>query len=161
MIERGLIITGSDAELLSNALSEVKTNPMKNPRLNQMMLRHSMRSFRPSGASGVPRMMDRKKKEVTRILAPYVSAWCQARLSTGAKALNAARPDRCRFVPADVNLYFLFVEEEKASFQTIFYRMCLKQGSWYVVSDTSDTSDTSLTSGGKCKVIRRCCNYIW
>jgi hypothetical protein len=34
MIERGLIITGSDAELLSNALSEVKTNPMKNPRLN-------------------------------------------------------------------------------------------------------------------------------
>jgi hypothetical protein len=34
MIEKGLIITGSDAELLSRALSEVKTKPMKNPRLN-------------------------------------------------------------------------------------------------------------------------------
>jgi hypothetical protein len=34
MIERGLIITGSDAELLSNALAEAKQNSMKNPRLN-------------------------------------------------------------------------------------------------------------------------------
>jgi len=34
MIEKGLIITGSDAELLSFALSEVKQKPMKNPRLN-------------------------------------------------------------------------------------------------------------------------------
>jgi hypothetical protein len=59
---------------------------------------------------------EHEKKSFTRILAPYVSAWCSARLSTGAKALNVARPDRCRFVPADVNLFFLFVEEEKASF---------------------------------------------
>ena len=34
MIEKGLIITGSDAELFNRALSEVKTNPIKNQRLN-------------------------------------------------------------------------------------------------------------------------------
>ena len=129
MIESGLIITGSDAELLSNALSEVKTNPMKNPRLNQMMLRHSMRSFRASGASEIPRMMVRKKRAVNRILAPYVSVWCQVRLSTGAKALNVARPDRCRFVPVGVNLCISIRRGGKSQFLTIFYRMCLKQGS--------------------------------
>ena len=35
-----------------------------------MMPRHLMRSFRVSGASEMPQMMDRKKKEVTHILAP-------------------------------------------------------------------------------------------
>jgi len=37
----------------------------------------------------VPRVIYRKKKEVTHILAPYVSAWCEARLSIGvARQLN-------------------------------------------------------------------------
>ena len=34
MIESGLIITGSDAELLDSALQKLKQNSMKNPRLN-------------------------------------------------------------------------------------------------------------------------------
>jgi hypothetical protein len=34
MIEKGLIITGSDAELLDSALQKQKQKPMKNPRLN-------------------------------------------------------------------------------------------------------------------------------
>jgi len=34
MIEKGLTITGSDAELLSRTLSEEKRKPIKNPRLN-------------------------------------------------------------------------------------------------------------------------------
>jgi hypothetical protein len=29
-------------------------------------------------ASGVPQMMDKERKDGTRILVPYVSAWCEA-----------------------------------------------------------------------------------
>ena len=76
MIEKGLILTGSDADLLSRALSEVKTKVYEESEAqldDAEALDALVSCFR---ASGVPRMTDRKKKDVTRILAPYVSAWC-------------------------------------------------------------------------------------
>ena len=34
MIEKGVVLTGSDAELLSRALAEVKTKSKRSPRLD-------------------------------------------------------------------------------------------------------------------------------
>jgi hypothetical protein len=82
MIERGLTITGSDAELLSNALSELKTKAYEESDAQLDDTKHLVHSFR---VTGVPRVMD--MKNVTRILAPYVSAWYSARLSIGAKVI--------------------------------------------------------------------------
>jgi hypothetical protein len=56
-------------ELLSNALSEVKTKAHEESDAQLEILRRSMRSFH---ASEVSRMKDEKKKDVTRVLAPYV-----------------------------------------------------------------------------------------
>jgi hypothetical protein len=67
------ILTGSDAELLSRTLSEVKTKVYEEPETSSEDVQALDGSFRVSGR---PRMMDRRKKNVRRILAPNVSALC-------------------------------------------------------------------------------------
>jgi hypothetical protein len=74
MIEKGLIITGSDAELFNRALSEVKKKAYKESeaQLDDVQALDALvscfRSFRNASNDG--------RKNVTRILSPYVSAWC-------------------------------------------------------------------------------------
>jgi len=74
MIERGLIITGSDADLLDRALTEIKNKAYKeseaqldDPQALDALV-SCFRSFRNASNDG--------QKNVTRILAPYVSALC-------------------------------------------------------------------------------------
>jgi hypothetical protein len=67
MIEKGLIITGSDAELLSRALSEVKTKVYEE---SEAQLDDAQALNALVSGFGMPRVMDTKKRDVTRILAP-------------------------------------------------------------------------------------------
>jgi hypothetical protein len=76
MIEKGLILIGSDAELLNRALSEVKTKIYEESEAQLDDAQALDALFR---ASEMPRMTVRKKKDITNILTPYVSAWCSAR----------------------------------------------------------------------------------
>jgi hypothetical protein len=64
MIEKGLIITGSDAELLSRALSEVKTNAYEE---SEAQLDDSQALNALFLGSCVPRVIDTKKKAIIRI----------------------------------------------------------------------------------------------
>jgi hypothetical protein len=73
MIERGLIITGSDAELLSDALLDVKTKAYEESKAqldNTRALNALVSGFRSADSDG------QEKRDVTRISAPYVSTWC-------------------------------------------------------------------------------------
>jgi uncharacterized protein with PIN domain len=76
MIEKGLILIGSDAELLNRALSEVKTKIYEESEAQLDDAQALDALFR---ASEMPRMTVRKKTDITNILTPYVSAWCSAR----------------------------------------------------------------------------------
>jgi hypothetical protein len=73
MIEKGLILTGNDADLLDRALSEVKIKVYEE---SEARLDGTQALDALVHASGLPRMMDRKKKDVTHILAACVSALC-------------------------------------------------------------------------------------
>jgi hypothetical protein len=72
MIKKGLILTGSDAELLSRALSEVKTKFYEDSeaRLDDAQALDALVSCFRNAANGA-----QEEGDVTRILAPYVSAW--------------------------------------------------------------------------------------
>jgi hypothetical protein len=73
MIEKGLLMTGSDAELLSSALSEVKTKAYEESeaQLDDTQALNALVSGFMSAESE-----DAKKKSFTHILTRYVSALC-------------------------------------------------------------------------------------
>jgi len=73
MIEKGLILTGSDAELLRGALSEVKTKVYdeSEAQLDDTQALDALVScFRNAANDG------EEEQRLHRILAPYVSALC-------------------------------------------------------------------------------------
>jgi hypothetical protein len=76
LIERGLIITGGDAELLGRAPSEVKTKAYEESEAQLDDAQALDALLRVLGASEMPQMTGGKKKEVILILASCVSAWC-------------------------------------------------------------------------------------
>jgi hypothetical protein len=91
MIEKGLIITGSDAELLNRALSEVKTKAYEESeaQLDDTQALNALVSGFMSAES------DRNEKEkIHSHFTRYVSALCSARLSLGKSGRTVARPSK-------------------------------------------------------------------
>jgi hypothetical protein len=92
-IEKGAVLTGSDAELLSCALAEVKTKIYEDSEasLDDTQALDALVSwFRTIEKE------EQEKKDVKRILPPYVSALSLVRFYIGQSVRTVARADRSR-----------------------------------------------------------------
>jgi DNA-binding ferritin-like protein (Dps family) len=80
MLSKALVLTDGEADLLSRALEEVKTKAYEQSETSledTQALNALLSIFRNAEMEG------QEKKDIVRILVPYVNTLCRARLSIG------------------------------------------------------------------------------